>query len=272
MSEGPSPTALSSAFLDLVALMERLRDPQTGCPWDKEQTYDTIAPYTIEEAYEVADAIERSNMRDLREELGDLLFQVVFHSRIAAEAGEFTIHDVIRDLVDKMTRRHPHVFGDEAERGAGDQPARWEEIKEAERKAKGASADASVLDSVPVAAPALMRAEKLTKAAAKIGFDWPDAQRVLEKLDEERAELEAAIESRDQDAILDEMGDLLFVCANIARKLKIAPEDALRRANAKFVRRFSHVETRARTAGAPCDLDTLESFWVDAKRLERGQP
>ncbi|MET0545088.1 MAG: nucleoside triphosphate pyrophosphohydrolase [Caulobacterales bacterium] len=271
MSSGPSPIPLSNAFLDVVALMKRLRDPRNGCPWDKEQTYATIAPYTIEEAYEVADAIERSDMTDLREELGDLLFQVVFHSRIAEEAGEFTIEDVMRDLVTKMTRRHPHVFGSEPERTAGEQPAHWEAIKDAERKSKGVGAEASVLDNIPVSAPALMRAEKLAKAAAKIGFDWPDAQRVLEKLDEERAELEAAIEKGAQDEILDEMGDLLFVCANIARKLKVAPEDALRRANAKFVRRFSHVEARARASAQACDLATLEDFWLEAKRIERGQ-
>lgn len=259
---------LPNSFLALVELMRRLRDPVSGCPWDVAQTYETIAPYTIEEAYEVADAIGRKDMAHLKEELGDLLFQVVFHSRIAEEAGHFTLEEVVSGLVEKMTRRHPHVFGDQPRRDASDQPANWEAIKEAERKAKAAKGD-SVLDAVPVAAPALMRAEKLTKAAAKIGFDWPDVERVLEKLDEERAELSEAVAGKNEDEILDEMGDLLFVCANIARKLKVSPEEALRRANEKFVRRFRFVEEGAKTAGRPCSLEELEGFWQDAKRAEK---
>ena len=261
-------SSVSQGFLALIELMRRLRDPVSGCPWDVAQTYETIAPYTIEEAYEVADAIGRKDMPHLREELGDLLFQVVFHSRIAEEAGHFTLVDVISGLVDKMTRRHPHVFGDQPRHGADEQPASWEAIKEAERKAKAGQGE-SILDSVPIASPALMRAEKLTKAAGKIGFDWPDVERVLEKLDEERAELSEAVAGKNEDEILDEMGDLLFVCANIARKLKVSPEEALRRANEKFVRRFHFVEKGARAAGRPCSLEELVNFWQDAKRAEK---
>ena len=259
---------LTQSFLALVELMRRLRDPVSGCPWDVAQTYETIAPYTIEEAYEVADAIGRKDMPHLKEELGDLLFQVVFHSRIAEEGGHFTLDEVVSGLVEKMTRRHPHVFGDQPRHDASVQPANWESIKEAERRAKASKGD-SVLDAVPIAAPALMRAEKLTKAAAKIGFDWPDVERVLEKLDEERAELTEAVAGKNEDEILDEMGDMLFVCANIARKLKVSPEEALRRANEKFVRRFRFVEDGAKAAGRPCSLEELEAFWVNAKRAER---
>jgi tetrapyrrole methylase family protein/MazG family protein/ATP diphosphatase len=259
---------LRQSFLALAELMRRLRDPVSGCPWDVAQTYETIAPYTIEEAYEVADAIGRKDVTHLREELGDLLFQVFFHSRIAEESGHFTLEEVVTGLVDKMTRRHPHVFGDQPRHSTEDQPASWEAIKEAERKAKAVKGE-SILDSVPIASPALMRAEKLTKAAAKIGFDWPDVERVLEKLDEERAELTEAVAGKSEDEILDEMGDLLFVCANVARKLKVSPEEALRRANEKFVRRFRFVEEGAKAAGRPCSLEELEEFWQDAKRAEK---
>ena len=253
----------------LLSLMARLRDPVAGCPWDKEQTFATIAPYTIEEAYEVADAISRSALPDLKEELGDLLFQVVFHARMAEEQGAFDYADVARGLVDKMTSRHPHVFGDAEARSAGQQPHAWEAQKAAERKAKG---EASALDNVPLALPALMRAEKLTKRAGRIGFDWPSPEPVLEKLEEELAELKEAQASGDADAIADEMGDVLFVVANLARKLGVDPEDALRRTNAKFERRFRHIEARLRERGheGVRPLEELDPLWDEAKRLERG--
>ncbi|MGE0829901.1 MAG: nucleoside triphosphate pyrophosphohydrolase [Hyphomonadaceae bacterium] len=249
--------------------MATLRDPARGCPWDKEQTFATIAPYTIEEAYEVADAIQRGAMDELKGELGDLLFQVVFHARMAEEEGRFDFTDVAEALVAKMIARHPHVFGDAAMRDAAEQTNAWEAQKAAERAARGAG----LLDDVPIALPALVRAEKLTKRAARIGFDWPNPEAVLEKLREELAELQEARDSGDAAHIADEMGDLLFVMANLSRKVGVDPEEALRQANAKFVRRFSHIEEELRRAGksGPQPLAELEALWLQAKKKERGE-
>ena len=257
----------AAALADLLALMARLRDPIGGCPWDIEQTFATIAPYTIEEAYEVADAIQRGDMGELKSEMGDLLFQVVFHARMAEEAGLFDFAGVARALVEKMKARHPHVFADASARTAGEQTQAWEAHKAAERAVKGQG----LLADVPLALPALTRAEKLTKRAARIGFDWPDAAAVLAKLDEEMGELEEARAGGDAAHIAEEMGDVLFVLANLARKLGVDPEEALRQANAKFVRRFEHIERALATSGkvGPQPLDDLEALWVAAKRAER---
>lgn len=254
----------------LIAIMARLRDPDGGCPWDVAQTFATIAPYTLEEAYEVADAIERGDFDDLRSELGDLLFQVVFHARMAEEAGLFAFEDVAAAIADKLERRHPHVFADEAAKSdAASQKARWEDIKAAERKAR---AQHGVLDDVPVGLPALARAAKLTKRAARVGFDWPSTDEVFAKLDEEVAELKAEITSGDLDKAREEVGDLLFVLANLARKLEVEPEDALRAANAKFVRRFAFIEAElARDGRTPdqSDLQEMDALWDAAKATER---
>ena len=254
------------AVLDVMA---RLRTPQGGCPWDVEQTFATIAPYTIEEAYEVADAIAREDMPALKEELGDLLFQVAFHARMAEEQGAFDFADVASALAAKMTTRHPHVFGDGDERTAEEQTRAWETLKAEERAAKRPGA--SLLDDVAMALPALMRAEKLTKRAARINFDWPSADQVLDKLDEELAELAEARESGNQDAIAEEMGDILFVMANLARKLNVDPEEALRRANTKFTSRFQHIERRLAEQGreGPQPLEEMEALWLEAKAHER---
>jgi ATP diphosphatase len=237
----------------LIAIMARLRDPERGCEWDKVQTFATIAPYTIEEAYEVADAIARNDVSDLKDELGDLLLQVVFHSRIAEEAGNFDIAAVIAGICDKMERRHPHIFGN-AEHG-GHQL--WEQVKAEERAAKGAS---STLDGVALSLPALMRAEKLQKRAARKGFDWPDASGARAKIVEELAELDAESDFRRQE---DELGDLLFAVVNFARHLKIDPEEALRKANAKFERRFRSIEQEP--GFEQLSLDRKEALWSDAK-------
>ena len=249
----------------LIQIMERLRDPDGGCPWDVAQTFATIAPYTIEEAYEVADAIERGDLDDLKGELGDLLFQVVFHARMAEEAGLFAFDDVANVMADKLERRHPHVFGDEAAKpDAVSQKARWEDIKAGERVAR---AQHGVLDDVPVGLPALARAAKLTKRAGRVGFDWPSTDEVFDKLHEEVAELRAEIAAGDLD-----MGDLLFVVANLARKLEVEPEDALRGANAKFIRRFAFIEAElAKDGRAPeqSDLAEMDALWNAAKAAER---
>lgn len=254
----------------LNAIMARLRAPVGGCPWDVEQTFETIAPYTLEEAYEVADAIERGDMDDLKSELGDLLFQVVFHARMAEEQGLFVFDDVANAIADKLERRHPHVFGDEAAKADGvAQKARWEDIKAAERKAK---AQHGVLDDVPVGLPALARAAKLTKRAARVGFDWPSIDEVFDKLHEEVAELRAEIAAGDLDKARGEVGDLLFVIANLARKLGVEPEDALRGSNAKFVRRFGFIEAELARAGKTpeqSDLAEMDGLWNAAKAAER---
>jgi MazG family protein len=254
----------------LLEIMARLRDPVAGCPWDVEQTFATIAPYTVEEAYEVADAIERGDVGDVRDELGDLLLQVVFHSRIAEEAGQFSFEDVAAAINDKMIRRHPHVFEGAHYRNAAEQTVAWEETKAAERAAKGKAA--SILDDVPRGLPGLTRAMKLTKRAARVGFDWSTPQEVLAKLQEEIGELEEGIAAGDQANIREELGDLLFVAANLARKLDVEPEDALRAANAKFVRRFNSIEAALAAQGRTleqADLDEMESLWDAAKADEK---
>ncbi len=234
-----APLTNADGLPRLLEIMERLRDPDTGCPWDIEQDFSTIAPYTIEEAYEVADAIERADMSDLRDELGDLLLQVVYHARMAEEAGDFAFADVIESISEKMVRRHPHVFGNESrDKSAQQQTADWEKIKAAERGGK----KARVLDGVAVGLPALTRAVKLQNRAARVGFDWPNVAHVMDKLVEESRELTEAHQSLSQEKIEEEFGDLAFVLANIARHLKIDPEAALRRANDKFTRRFNGVE------------------------------
>ncbi len=275
---GSLPSGLprtGDAFRDLVGLMARLRTPVTGCPWDLEQSFETIAPYTIEEAYEVADAIERKDMGELRGELGDLLFQSVFHARMAEEAGAFNIDDVLRTLVDKMVSRHPHVFGEPTIQSAGEQVVAWEVMKARERAAKAKDGPVSALDGVAVALPALMRAEKLTKRAARVGFDWPSAEPVLEKLDEEVGELREAMSAGDQGHVEEELGDILFVCANLCRKLGVDPEVALRKANSKFQKRFAGMETIARERGvdfAGLDLDAQEELWQEVKRRAKLAP
>lgn len=247
---------MSTTNIDrLVAIMARLRDPERGCEWDTVQTFATIAPYTIEEAYEVADAIERADMADLKDELGDLLLQVVFHARMAEEAGEFALDDVITAICDKMERRHPHIFGDSAEGGHH----LWEQIKAAERDAKGAD---GALAGVAIGLPALLRAEKLQKRAARTGFDWPDSTGARAKIDEELREVEAAANATERD---EEVGDLLFSVVNWARKLGVDPEAALRAANVKFERRFRAMEAEAGDAFASLDLDAKEELWVRAK-------
>ena len=278
---GPSPSAApvhadATPLARLLAIMARLRDPEHGCPWDVEQTFATIAPYTIEEAYEVADAIERGDMADLRDELGDLLLQVVFHSRMAQERGLFAFDDVATAIADKMERRHPHVFGADAARArpadAAAQTDAWEAQKAAERAGKGPGR-AGVLADVPAGLPALTRAVKLTKRAARVGFDWPDLAPVLYKLREETAEVEVEIAAGDLEAAAAEVGDLLFVCANLARKLGVDPEAALRATNAKFTRRFAHIEAELAADGRSpeqSDLAEMDALWDAAKALERG--
>ena len=255
-------------------LMEKLRAPD-GCPWDREQDFADIARYTIEEAYEVADAIAKNDMAHLREELGDLLFQTVFHSRIAEEVGSFNLDDVTDDLVRKMVRRHPHVFGDAHERSAEQQVSEWEEVKAQERankKGKNDNKNTSLLDDVALALPALMRAEKLQKRAARVGFDWPNLDGVVDKIVEEAQELKDASESQNADAIEDEMGDLLFAMTNLARKLGVDPEVALRRTNDKFTRRFKFVEASAEQGGkelSNMSLEDMDALWNKAKQEER---
>jgi MazG family protein len=252
----------------LLAIMARLRDPERGCPWDIEQDFATIAPYTIEEAYEVADAIERGDMEALKDELGDLLLQVVFHARMAEEAGLFAFDDVAAAIADKMVRRHPHVFGDAEIASVAAQNEAWEAHKTAERAARGAAA--SVLDGIALAYPALLRAAKVSKRAARIGFDWPDANSVIPKIAEEIAEVEAEIDAgAGREPLEEEIGDLLFAVANLARKLDIEPETALRRATAKFERRFRHVEVLAGERGIGRDLDALEALWQEVKRRQK---
>jgi ATP diphosphatase len=252
----------------LLDIMARLRDPERGCPWDREQDFATIAPYTIEEAYEVADAIERADMAALKDELGDLLLQVVFHARIAEEAGHFAFDDVANAISDKMIRRHPHVFGDVKIASVAAQNEAWEAHKAAERQASGGND--SVLDGVALAFPALLRAGKLSRRAARIGFDWPDAHGVIAKIDEEVAEIKAELDAgAGKDRFEDEIGDLLFAAASLARKLDIEPETALRRATAKFERRFRRIERLAAERGIGHDLARLEALWQEIKRDER---
>ncbi|HEX8057397.1 MAG TPA: nucleoside triphosphate pyrophosphohydrolase [Novosphingobium sp.] len=253
----------------LLAIMARLRDPVSGCEWDRAQSFATIAPYTIEEAYEVADAIERNDLHALRDELGDLLLQVVFHARMAEEAGHFAFQDVAAAISAKLETRHPHIFGDVADNGPqndqGGQTRRWEALKAAEREANGAT---SALDGVALALPALMRAEKLQKRAARVGFDWPDPAGPAAKVREEMDELAEADESSRQE----EAGDLLFAAVNLVRAYGIAPEEALRAGNAKFEARFRAMEALAAAQSvdfASLDLDSQEALWRAVKALER---
>lgn len=246
--------------------MAALRDPETGCPWDREQDFASIAPYTIEEAYEVADAIGKSDPAALRDELGDLLFQVVYHARMAEERGWFGLEDVAAGISEKMIRRHPHVFGDAAARDAAAQTGAWEADKARERAAR---AEWGVLDGIATTLPALMRARKLANRAARVGFDWPDAMAVLDKLDEETDELRAELDGADPARIEDELGDMFFVMVNLARKLGCDAEQALARANAKFERRFRAVEARLAAEGrtpAEAGLDGMEAAWQAVKR------
>jgi ATP diphosphatase len=264
----PKPEAEITRLLDIMA---RLRHPVSGCPWDREQTFATIAPYTIEEAYEVADAIARADMAALPDELGDLLFQVVYHARLAEEAGHFNFTDVSRAISDKMVRRHPHVFGDAAARTAAAQTGAWEAQKASERRAR---AEHGALAGVPVGLPALTRAEKLSKRAARVGFDWPDTDAVLDKLAEETAELRAELPTADPARLADEVGDMLFVLVNLARKLDLDPAACLHAANAKFTRRFTAVEHALAARGralSDSTLQEMEAAWTQAKLAEKSQ-
>ncbi|MEM0986640.1 MAG: nucleoside triphosphate pyrophosphohydrolase [Pseudomonadota bacterium] len=265
--------AAGTAFANLLAIMARLRSQDGGCPWDIEQDFASIAPYTIEEAYEVADAIERGDSNDLKSELGDLLFQVVFHSQMAAEEQSFTASDVAEAITNKMLERHPHVFAAQDGRTADAQKTAWEDMKAAERQAaQGNNQSVSAVDGVALALPALMRAEKLQKRAARVGFDWTQPEPIFEKLMEETAEVRAALICNDRENLEEEVGDLLFVVANLSRRLRIDPEIALRKANAKFERRFKRMETLASERGerfASLDLDQQEALWQRVKAEER---
>ena len=253
----------------LLKIMRTLRDPQRGCPWDREQTFATLAPYAIEEAYEVAEAIRRDDLNALRGELGDLLFQVIFHAELASERGAFAFEDVVSAICDKMERRHPHVFGSDTIENAQQQTLAWEEHKRRERADRG---EASLLDDVAVALPGLTRAMKLGRRASGVGFDWPDLQGPLQKLDEELGEIREALQQGgDRDAVRDEVGDLLFSVANLCRHIGVDPEEALRHANAKFERRFRHVETRLKLQNkvpAQATLQEMDELWDEAKQRE----
>ncbi|MDB5475255.1 MAG: mazg protein [Phenylobacterium sp.] len=267
----PAPPAELRPIDRLIAIMARLRDREHGCPWDIEQTFATIAPYTVEEAYEVADAVERGDLSDLRDELGDLLLQVVFHARMAEEQGVFDFDDVARAINDKMVRRHPHVFGDETYASLAEQKQGWEALKAAERQEKGRAA--SLLDDVPTGLPALTRAVKLSRRAAGVGFVWPSAKEVLEKLDEEVGELKAEIAAGDLEKARQEMGDVLFVVANLARTLDVDPEDALRATNAKFGRRFRYIEAKLAERGKTpeqSDLAEMDALWDEIRTADKG--
>ena len=265
------PSRDISALLDLMAA---LRHPETGCPWDIRQSFGSIAPYTIEEAYEIADAIERGDLGDLRDELGDLLLQVVFHARMAEEQGAFDFGDVVVAITEKLIRRHPHVFGEARDLSPEEVKALWDEIKRAEKAARigGGDEPSGALSGVPLALPALTRADKLTRKAAKVGFDWSDAGGVTAKIEEALAEARAALAAGSRDAIEDEIGDLLFAAANLARHAGIDPEAALRRTNAKFERRFGSIERALAADGrspAQSSLEEMERFWQAAKKAER---
>jgi ATP diphosphatase len=267
----------------LIEIMAALRDPDTGCPWDVQQDFGSIAPYTIEEAYEVADAIERGDLLDLKDELGDLLLQVVFHARMAQEKGAFGFDDVVEAITTKLVRRHPHVFGEAHARDAAAIKASWEAIKRVEkaerRAARGLGAAegdaASVLSGVPVALPALTRAEKISRKAAAVGFDWPEPAQVIAKVREELAEVEQALQGGNRAALESEVGDLLFAVTNLARHLDVDAEKALRGTNAKFERRFRSIEAAVAAQGrTPADtsLDEMEALWGKAKAAERNAP
>ena len=269
-----SPSPSHSEIDRLLDIMARLRDPETGCPWDKVQTFETIAPYTIEEAYEVAEAIADGDMDELQGELGDLLFQVVFYAQMSSESGGYGFTDIARSISDKMIRRHPHVFAGASIESADAQTAEWETQKRSEREAKAkARGDLpSVLDDVPAALPALARAVKLQKRAARVGFDWPDVSGVLDKLAEEVEELRVEQAAGNTKAMAEELGDVLFAWTNLARHHKIDPETALRSANAKFERRFRRIEALLAAENRrpdDADLEDLEALWNQTKTEER---
>jgi nucleoside triphosphate diphosphatase len=277
-SQSPTPIQPSRSIDGLVAIMAALRTPGTGCAWDLAQDFASIAPYTIEEAYEVADAIARGDLSDLRDELGDLLLQVVFHARMAEEDGRFAFPDVVEAITRKLIRRHPHVFGDARDLPPDAVKALWGEIKaqeKAERRAERAAAGlpvepgtTGVLAGVPVGLPALTRAVKLQQHASRVGFDWNDARLVLAKIREEIDEVDAALAQGDEAAVADEVGDLFFALANLARHLHVDPESALRGTNEKFTRRFAHIEAELARRGrtpAQATLDEMEALWVEAK-------
>jgi MazG family protein len=267
----PGETSMLADIAELLAIMRRLRDPKGGCPWDLEQDFASIATYTIEEAYEVASAIEAADYPALKDELGDLLLQVVFHSQMAEERRLFKFGDVVQAICDKMIRRHPHVFAQIKADNAQAVSLNWSEIKRLERTEKITQPE-GLLDDVPVALPALMRAVKLQNRAAEVGFDWPSALNVADKIAEETRELAEACGSSDPAKVSEEFGDLLFAMANLARHLKLDPETSLRGANAKFVRRFKQIESGLRAKGRSpeeASLDEMEALWEDAKRAER---
>jgi ATP diphosphatase len=272
----------SKNIKDLIAIMAALRTPGTGCPWDLEQSFETIAPYTIEEAYEVVDAIERGDISDLRDELGDLLLQVVFHARLAEEQGSFQFDDVVHAITTKLIRRHPHVFGHLKELKPDAVKALWAEIKSqekaeklAEKRAAGIGADpaaSSILADIPHNLPALIRAEKLQSKASKVGFDWHSAHLVLDKIREETNEIEEALAKNDAKNIEEEIGDLLFVVANLARHLSVNPEDALRKSNLKFIRRFNYIEENIKALDndiKSASLEEMERFWNEARQADK---
>lgn len=271
----------SRDIADLLAIMAALRNPEGGCPWDIQQDFASIAPYTIEEAYEVADAIARGDLADLREELGDLLLQVVFHAQMAREEGRFDFGDVVEAITAKLIRRHPHVFSEAQGLSPDRVKALWSQIKAEEKRERAAAqtvpggqeqAQLGTLAGVPLALPALARALKLQEKARKVGFDWNDARAVVAKLDEELGEIEAELQDGASDRVADEIGDFLFAAVNLARHLDVDPEAALRRANAKFERRFAHIEARLAERGktpAEATLDAMEALWSEAKALEK---
>jgi MazG family protein len=272
-NDSQSAQSLKSGLEGLLELMARLRSPKDGCPWDIEQTFASIAPHTIEEAYEVADAIDHGDMAQVKDELGDLLFQVVFYAQMAKENGDFDFYDIVTSITEKMVSRHPHIFADQIGiNTAADQTENWEVIKEQEREKKaGANGNASVLADVSRGLPALMRAAKLQKRAVRVGFDWPTVQPVFDKFREEMAELEVEVTTNDTKAMEHEMGDVLFTCVNLSRKLGIDPEAALRHANTRFESRFGYIETSLWQQGrdiAKTDLEELEMLWTEAKSKE----
>lgn len=269
---------LNMSMNNLLEIMSRLRDPKNGCPWDIEQTFETIAPFTIEEAYEVHEAISNNNYDNLKDELGDLLLQIVFHSKIAEELQLFCFDEVVESICEKMIERHPHVFGHEKIETADEQLASWENIKAKEReiKSENQSDSLSALSGVSVAYPALLRAEKLQKRAARVGFDWKDTEPVLNKLDEEVSELKEVLnENCEKFRLEEELGDILFTCVNLARHINIDPETALHKANRKFIQRFQHVETLLKNElnikPEDADFSELEERWKRAKKIKRAQ-
>jgi len=266
---------MTTAINRLLDVMARLRDPKTGCPWDLEQSFKTVAPYTLEETYEVVEAIEQDNPKAIKDELGDLLFQIVFHAQIGKEAGLFTFDDIANHVAEKMIERHPHVFGDRDAKTADSVVTNWEADKAAKREAqaKAENRSLSILDGVTTSLPATSRAVKLQNRAARVGFDWTNAQDIIAKIKEETAELEAELGiDKNQDAIEDEFGDLFFALVNLARRLKVDPETALRRTNRKFERRFREIETRLKAQGkdiTTSTLDEMELLWIEIKTEEK---